>query len=140
MKKTNPYGHGLTRQICLPQATANSVSQVGERLSDQLWCGIPPSEGGLGTHGFRLGRCRNCSHIHVGRESGQFCPGCLPEQAPQDWAAGLGQLSDGVDSGFMEAPFRRWSDAPYQPDWEGIEKVFLFVRIHGDETVRLGYL
>ena len=75
-----------------------------------------------------------------GREGGQFCPGCVAEQIAQDRAAGLGQLPDGRDPGLLEAAFCRGSDAPYQPDGKGVEKVALLARIHGDEAVRLGYL
>ena len=140
MREADPYGHCPAGQGCLSQAAGNSVSQVAERLSDQLWRCIPPSEGGLGTHGFRLGRCRHCPLVDVGREGGKSCPGRLAEQAAQDRAAGLGQLPDGRDPGLLEAPFCRGSDPPYQPDGKGVEKVALIARIHGDEAVRLGHL
>ena len=140
MREADPYGHCPTGQGCLSQAAGNSVSQVAERLSDELWSCIPASEGGLGTHGLRPGRCLHCPLVDVGRESRQFCPGCLAEQTAQDRAAGLGQLPDGIDPGLLEAPFCRGSDAPYQPDWKRVEKVALITRIHGDEAVGLGHL
>jgi hypothetical protein len=40
----------------------------------------------------------------------------------------------------VEAPLRRWSDAPYQSDGKRVEKVTLISGINGYEAVRLGHL
>jgi len=57
----------------------NSVRQIGECLSDELWTGLAPSEGGLGAHGLCTTPRLDCSCVDVDRESGQLCPGALTE-------------------------------------------------------------
>ena len=93
--ETDPYGHRSTGQVCLSKAAGNSVSQIAERLSNEIGRCIPTSEGGLGTDGLRPRRSLHGPLINVGRESRQFCPNGVAEQAAQDRAAGLGQLADG---------------------------------------------
>ena len=76
----------------------------------------------------------------LAERAASFDPVAWPSRLPRTRTAGPGQLPDGGDPGLVEAPFCRWSDAPYQSDGKGIEKVALIARSDGDETVRLGHL
>src|ERR1700733_437982 len=125
MDETDPYGHRPSSQICLSEATGHSVSQVTERLPDQLLSGLAASERCLSAHGFGPGWRLHRAGVDVGGKRQQLGTGRLAEQSPQDRTSRVGELADGMDPGLVEASFRSGPDAPYQPDGKRVEECAL---------------
>src|SRR5450755_3678380 len=130
MDETDPYGHRSSGQICLSQPTGHSVSQVAERLPDQLGSGLAASERGLSAHGFGPSWRLHRAGVDVGGKRQQLGTGRLAEQPPQDWTSRASELADGMDLGLVEASFRGGPDAPYQADGKGVEECALVGRVH----------
>src|ERR1700719_4179248 len=101
MDETDPYGHRPSGQICLSEATGHSVSQVAERLPDQLGSGLAASERGLSAHGFGPSWRLHRAGVDIGGKLRQLGTGRLAEQPPQDRTSRVGQLSDRMDPGLV---------------------------------------